>query len=261
MLTRNPRRSSIVLPCLTVLMFLLGINSAAAQQFRWPEEPQNLQVLPDTLKGRELGQVMRGFTVALGVRCNHCHVGEGNDLTQYDFAADDKSAKEKARLMIEMVMAINGDYLTRLPADDGMKSSPLEVGCVTCHRKNTRPVMLEDVLVDAINSGGFDAAAEKYHTLREQYYGGFAYDFSAGALARLGEQLSREGDFETAIKLAQLDIDANGENASLYWTLGSIQQHADKISDAIKSFEKGRGLASDEWHEFFEQKLQSLTEQ
>ena len=51
-----------------------------AQGFRWPEEPENLTVLPNEVKGGKLGQVMRGFASDLGVRCEYGHVGEGPDL-------------------------------------------------------------------------------------------------------------------------------------------------------------------------------------
>ncbi len=47
----------------------------------------------------------------LGVRCEHCHVGEGNDLSKFDFASDARPAKAVARKMILMLRAINGPLL------------------------------------------------------------------------------------------------------------------------------------------------------
>ena len=178
--------------------------SVPAQQFQWPEEPENLQVLPDGTAGNQLGAIMRGFVSALDVRCEHCHVGEGNDLTQFDFVSDDKAAKRKARVMIEMVQALNDEHLVKLSGVDEHKSPTLQVTCMTCHRKQVRPVMLQAVLADTISSDGIDAAIGQYHELREQYYGGFSFDFSAGGLTRIGEQRGWPGYFFSAVGFIEL---------------------------------------------------------
>jgi len=243
----------------SVLLIFFAAQTAQSQGFRWPEEPENLQVLPEGTKGTELGRIMRGFAGSLGVRCEHCHVGEGSDLTQFDFPSDDKANKRKARIMLEMVMALNTDYLPKLSAVDDQKSPALEVTCMTCHRRNNRPVMLQDILVDTISSDGIDAAESKYRELREQYYGGFSFDFSAGALTGLGEKLGDNGDFESAIRIINLEIEMNGESASVYYTLGGVQASADLVSDAIDSFSKGLKMAPDDWKPFFQTKLDRLT--
>ena len=90
---------SSVLRTAFAVAITLSAPAALSQQFQWPEEPENLQVLPEGTAGNELGAIMRGFVSALDVRCEHCHVGEGNDLTQFDFVSDDKAAKQKARIM------------------------------------------------------------------------------------------------------------------------------------------------------------------
>ena len=49
------------------------------------------------------------------LRCTYCHVGnEGEPLSSYDFPSDQKPEKNKAREMLRMVGAINGEYLTKL---------------------------------------------------------------------------------------------------------------------------------------------------
>ena len=130
---------------------------------------------------------------------------------------------------------------------------------MTCHRRNNRPVMLQDILVDTISSDGIDAAESKYRELREQYYGGFSFDFGAGALTGLGEKLGNNGDFESAIRIIELEIEMNGDSASVYFTLGGIQASADLVSDAIDSFSKGMEMAPDDWKPFFQSKLDRLT--
>ena len=243
-----------------LLAFLVGpaLPPAGAQEFRWPDNPENLQVLPEDTRGLELGRIMRGYAISLGVRCNHCHVGEGSDLTQYDFAADDKLTKQKARVMIEMLAALNASLQPKLAALDPQGNPPLAVSCMTCHRKNTRPVMLEDLLNDALHNGGITAAESRYRELRDEFYGGFAFDFSAGTLSRLGEQLARERDFDAAVRLAELDIEMNGESPSLYWSLGNIQERAKLIQDAVESYRSGLAIAPDDWKTFFEDKLRQL---
>ena len=40
--------------------------------------------------------------------------------------------------------------------------------------------MLGDILLQKIEAEGIEAATAEYRHLREQYYGGFSYDFSGG---------------------------------------------------------------------------------
>jgi hypothetical protein len=39
---------------LLVVLTGLAVSNAGAQEFRWPDEPENLQVLPEGTKGLEL---------------------------------------------------------------------------------------------------------------------------------------------------------------------------------------------------------------
>lgn len=229
-----------------------------AQQFRWPDEPENIQVLPDSVAGPRLGAVMRGFSSALGVRCEHCHVGEGNDLTQFDFPSDDKVTKRKARLMIEMVQDINSAHLAELGTIDSASGPRVRVTCATCHRGVARPVMIEDVLAQVIDSAGVDSAVARYHELRETYYGGFAYDFTAGPLLHLGEELASRGKAVEGVRIVQLAIDQNGESANALFTLGNIQVRAGDREGAIKTFERGKELAPADLKPFFQQQIDRL---
>ena len=247
--------------CVTTVVAILSFaaGDANAQGFQWPDEPENLQVLPDDVTGRKLGGVMRGFASSLGVRCEHCHVGEGSDLSEFDFVSDEKPTKLKARLMLQMVDAINQEHLSQL-ADIEVGSSPaLEVTCMTCHRKQARPVMLQDILTSKVGDDGIDAAEAKYRELREQYYGGFSFDFGPGALTSLGEQFGDAGDFASGIRFIELEIEMNGESASVYYTLGGIQASAKMTTDAIESFTRGLAMAPDGWKPFFQKELDLLT--
>ena len=90
-----------------LILLTLALPASAQDQWKWPDEPKNLQVLPKDTTGAKLGAVMRGFTRSLGVRCTYCHVGEeGKPLSTYDFASDANPNKDRAREMI------------RIPVDD-----------------------------------------------------------------------------------------------------------------------------------------------
>ncbi len=250
--------------CVTTGMAILSFAacSANAQGFQWPEEPENLQVLPDDVKGRKLGGVMRGFATSLGVRCEHCHVGEGSNLSEFDFASDEKPTKLKARLMLQMVNAINQEHLSQLADIDANASSPaLEVTCMTCHRKQTRPVMLQDILTSSVSEGGFDVAEATYRELREEYYGGFSYDFGPGMLTGLGEQFGHAGDIETAIRFIELELEVVGESASAYYTLGGIQSNANMTAEAIESLTRGLEISEEGWKPFFQRRLDRLRDE
>jgi hypothetical protein len=106
---------------------------------RWqPPDPTNLQVLPKDIPKLQLVQMMRGFTQALGVRCEHCHAGEGNDLSKFDFASDARPAKLAARKMIVMAREINTKLLAGFPP--GRDEATPAVTCFTCHRGQTKPL-------------------------------------------------------------------------------------------------------------------------
>lgn len=86
-----------------------------------PPAPANLKVLK-TASGAEVRQIMRTFTVGLGVQCVYCHV-QGN------FASDENPKKETARHMIRMTAEINRQF------PDGK----MHVSCFTCHRGEAEP--------------------------------------------------------------------------------------------------------------------------
>lgn len=128
---------------------------------------------------------MRGFAFALSVRCNYCHVEKTDGKkVEIDFAADDKDTKKTARVMLQMVAAINGDYISKLTP-----RPPIQVQCITCHHGLTPPRTLDSVLGEAIQQKGIDSAVALYHDLRQKYYGGGQYDFGETSLNQLRESL------------------------------------------------------------------------
>jgi hypothetical protein len=67
---------------------------------------------------------------------------------EMDFASDDKDTKKTARVMLQMVAAINHDYISKLPP---AQTPPFQVQCVTCHHGSTQPRQLTSVLAEAID--------------------------------------------------------------------------------------------------------------
>src|SRR5579862_4316185 len=94
--------------CLGLAAVGVSAGRASAQL---PRTYTNLRVLPKDISGPDLINQMKAFTTALGTRCEHCHVGEGNDLSKFDFASDAKPEKATARQMLTLVGAVNGPLL------------------------------------------------------------------------------------------------------------------------------------------------------
>src|SRR5712692_8005093 len=161
---------------LTGLLAISALGSPAAAQGKFPPDSfKNLKVLPKNISQRALLDTMRGFALALGVRCVYCHVGkEGQPLDSVNFRSDDKRTKRAARVMMHMVMHINEEHLLDVP---DRPKPVVVVRCATCHRGIARPRLLGDELALTLADSGLDATVRRYRALREQYYGSGSYDF------------------------------------------------------------------------------------
>lgn len=91
---------------------------------------KNVQVLKG-MPADQFIRTMKGYTNALGVRCEFCHVtAPGSDIPGFGaFSKDDLEQKKTARKMILMVGDIREKYF-------GEKQAPT---CWTCHRGNKQP--------------------------------------------------------------------------------------------------------------------------
>jgi hypothetical protein len=191
------------------LFLVVFTTSLAAQQWRWPEKAQNLKVLPPTTSAKELQRTMVSFTNGLGVRCSYCHVGEeGKDLSEYDFPSDSKPEKDKARTMISMVNAVNTQYLVGFHRDN---TSSLQVTCITCHHGNALPILLEDKLKRTFDVTSIDSTIRQYRALREQFYGGFTFNFKEGTLLRLADKILEDTTrTPTTVQVSKLNVIKEG---------------------------------------------------
>ena len=139
-----------------LIMALLIAGPAAAQTAQPPWKGENLQFYPKDITRPRLIQAMREFSLALGVRCQYCHVGgNGVSFEGVVFASDEKPAKVKARAMLRMVDELNTVTLTKLPS----RAEPrVQVECATCHRGLALAKSLQTTLLEAINKDGIAAA-------------------------------------------------------------------------------------------------------
>lgn len=228
---------------------LLVATSAAAQI---PDQFTNLQVLPKEISKRELLDTMKGFTSSLGVRCQHCHIGEeGKPLTTFDFVSDTKTTKQTARVMLQMVQAINKEHLPKVA------NPSMPVGCNTCHHGENRPPRpLEEILFELTTTEGTPAAIKKYHELREKYLGGAVYDFREGTLNRLASRLSAAKKNDDALALLKLNAEVNPNAAMAYFFMAEIYLEKGEKAAAIENYKKTLALAPD--NPFAKKKLEEL---
>lgn len=256
---RTPRFSSGLWPVASGLVLLsFGLPPLAyGQGFRWPENPKNIKVLPDSIRGARLGAVMRGFTGSLGVRCEHCHVGSG-DLSTFDFASDEKPTKRIARVMIQMVQEINGTELEKLTALGRPAAQRVQVTCTTCHHGQPRPLMIEDIFLATLDSAGMDSAIAQYRALRKEFYGGFVYDFRPGPLNALGERLLGLERFDDAVRVLRLSLEYDPDVYSTYFTLASVQERAGRKQEALASMERALELAPEQFKGFLQRQVERL---
>ncbi len=80
---------------------------------------------------------MDEFKVALGVKCNFCHVKMKEEATKRDFANDIKPEKEITRKMMKMMGKINNKFFAHTASY--MPGEITVVTCQTCHRGSPRP--------------------------------------------------------------------------------------------------------------------------
>ena len=126
------------------LLTLLGMIAFLVSGIAFTNPPKgehkNLKILPKDISHENLDKIMDEFKIALGVKCDFCHVKMKDDATKWDFASDERPEKEIARKMMKMTSSINKKFFkhkeTYLPGES------LSVSCKTCHNGNPRPESL-----------------------------------------------------------------------------------------------------------------------
>jgi cytochrome c5 len=127
-------KNSLVISAMAIIVTALSAASLPAED----EKFKNLKVLPKNISKDELKEVMDGFKVSLGVKCNHCHAPSKSDPKKLDFVSDELPEKETARAMMRMTSQLNKKYFGH--EKDGNGNPVLKVSCFTCHNGKTEPV-------------------------------------------------------------------------------------------------------------------------
>lgn len=223
-----------------IVIGLAMLTAITAQAQYPPQATTNLKVFPAGTSVDSLLETMASFTRALGVRCTYCHAGrDGQSLDSIDFASDARPAKEKARQMLRMVAAINGEHLARLSP---RRSPAVTVGCFTCHHGIAVPRALQQVLLSAYSAGGVDSVKSAYQALRARYFGRAAYDFGEVTLVDVANAV-RSTSPTDALQLHRLNVDMVPSSTFALRSLAGASLAAGDTAAAIASYE--RALAID----------------
>lgn len=97
---------------------------------------ENLKVFPKDIKPDSLMNLMHGYNLALGVKCNFCHA-KNESTGKMDFASDAKKEKGFARHMITMTREINAKNFNW--SNSAKPDTINMVTCAMCHRGATEP--------------------------------------------------------------------------------------------------------------------------
>ncbi len=116
-----------------IAFVLLGV---AAVRVPFQKE-RNLKVLPKDISDEKLDSIMQTYNVALGVKCEFCHVPVKGFKDSLDYVSDAEPMKENARKMMSMVIDINKNnfWFNKNERPEYLKT----VTCKTCHRGEAFP--------------------------------------------------------------------------------------------------------------------------
>lgn len=199
---------------------------------QWKEE--NLQFFPKNIERQQLVQRMREFSLALGVRCQYCHVGgDGISFEGVRFGSDEKPAKVKARAMLRMVDQLNNTILPQLPS----RAEPrVEVTCATCHRSLALPKSLQTTLLEVIDKEGIPVAVARYRTLRQDTLVFGSYNFGEWEMNELARRLTEAKKTEAAIAMLELNGEFNPKSAAVDFMLGELHRERGELERAIARY-------------------------
>ena len=175
---------------------------------------------------------MQAISLALGVRCEYCHVARRGEPPAV--APSGKPKQQVAREMIAMTRELNARVQA---AADKPATDATPVTCVTCHRGVPIPRQLSEIIIRTLREKGAAEAAAQYRELRKEFYGRQSYDFGEAELLGVATRLA-QGRPDDALALLQLNLEFYPQSARSYITMA--QAYTRKLDDAsaIKSLEK-----------------------
>lgn len=215
-------------------VIVLAAACAASLGAQLPAKFENLQYFPKDIARDTLINVMRGFSFALGVRCQYCHAGgDGVSFVGVDFKSDDKATKRKARYMLRMADTINDRLLAALP-DRG--TPPVRVACVTCHRGLSKPATLASTLTETIDAKGVDSAVAQYRRLRQNTLTLGKFDFGEWSMNELARTLAERGRTAEAIAMLELNQEFYPQSSDIDFMIGELHRQRGERDKAIARY-------------------------
>lgn len=223
---------------LTVAAVVAAVEPVAAQGGGQGAPLQNLQYFPKDITRDSLTQIMRGFAMSLGVRCEFCHAMREGATPQpgqnppLNHASDEKDNKKIARYMLRMTDSINMKLLPGIPNRD---NPPTTIGCVTCHRGVMKPTTIEAVLLSTTGEVGVDTAIARYRMLRADMAAG-RYNFSEQPVIEVSRKLGASGKHAEGIKLLEMLQEFYPNSANLEFELAGLQLASGNRDAAIARY-------------------------
>ncbi len=218
----------------TVIVALSLVVLPLVTRGQVPQRFENLQVLPKDIPRDTLIQIMRGFSFALGVRCEHCHVQVREDTAErMVFKSDDKKAKHAARFMMRMVRDLNTNVLAQM---SDRRDPPVRVQCVTCHRGSASPDPLDVVLERAIARFGVDSAVAQYRRLRAETMPLGRYNFGEWSINELARRLGEQGKTAEAVGMLEMNQEFYPRSAAIDLALGQLHERRGERDKAIARY-------------------------
>ena len=208
-----------------------------------PERNENLKVLPENTPRDSVLAVMRGFTAALGVNCQYCHVqeapapgatGPGGAPARPRLrpALDDKQTKLTARFMMRMSDSLNRVVLAALPK---RHEPAIAVSCVTCHHGSPLPQTIDAVLAETIQRQGIDSAVARYRALRANVAAG-RYDFTETPVNEFAQSLGARGQTPHALALLTMNQEFHPNSADVDLAFAEVYRRANDRNNAIARY-------------------------
>lgn len=208
----------------------LGATRASAQI---PEKFENLQYFPKDIPRDSLIQVMRGFSFALGVRCQHCHAGgDGISFEGVKFSSDEKVAKRNARFMLRMVDSLNANAFGALPE---RSNPPIMLQCTTCHRGSPYPTTLAQTLRATIEQKGIDSAVAQYRRMRQDAVSG-RFDVSEWSMTEFARTLLEQGKKAEAVAMFELNLEFYPQSPTINMVLGDQYRERGDKAKALERY-------------------------
>ena len=232
-------RSSTLPAAIAALLLGAAIASPLhAERPGPPEKFENLKYFPKDIPRDSLLGIMRGFTTALGVNCQFCHVTEAapagapGPRERLRPALDDKQTKLTARFMLHMVDTLNHAIL---PALDKRHTPAIAVTCATCHHGSPLPQTTQMMMAEQIERVGIDSAIAGYRKLRADMVAG-RYDFREGPVDDVALSLAGRGRADDAIRLLDMNQEFFPASADVDLTMAEVYMRKGDKDRAIARY-------------------------